>query len=122
MTTSVDPADSPDPAESADPTVDDVLGALASETARRIVGALDRPKSARELAEELDLPETTVYRALERLSTASLLRERTAVRLDGHHTTEYAPAFEGVRITLREDRSLALAVERTGDATENSSS
>lgn len=97
-----------------EPAIDDVLGALANETARDVLRAIDRPKTAGELADELDASLTSVYRALADLSAASLVSERTVVRLDGHHTTRYAQNFEAVRVVVREDRSLALDVERRG--------
>lgn len=94
------------------PAIDDVLTAIADEEARELVRALDRPKSAGTLAEETGIPLSSVYWLLNRLSEASLLEERNAVRVDGHHTTRYVPNFSAIRLRLREDRSLELEIER----------
>lgn len=98
-----------------EPSLDEVLTALSDEHGREIIQALDRPKSARTLTDELDIPQTTVYRALNTLSAASLLDEQVTIRRDGHHTTRYAVNFDAVSLSLRDDQSLELTVEREAD-------
>jgi len=90
----------------------DVLDALEDEACRRIVQELDEPMTASEVSERCEIPTSTTYRKLDLLTEASLLREGTEVRSDGHHTTLYAVAFEEVVVALEEDRTLEATVVR----------
>ncbi|WP_424013286.1 ArsR/SmtB family transcription factor [Halorubrum xinjiangense] len=90
-----DPSRDPEP-----PSVDEVLDALADDAARRIVAALTEPKTASELSEECDIPLSTTYRKLEKLTDASLLSESTDIRRDGQHTTRYSVSFDAVTVTV----------------------
>jgi len=103
-----DPSREPDP-----PSVDDVLDALADDDARRIVSALSEPKTASELSEECDIPLSTTYRKLERLTDASLLSESTDIRRDGQHTTRYAVSFETVTVSVEEADDRQFDIEFT---------
>jgi len=89
-----------------------VLDALGDEACRAIVGELTEPRTASELSERCDIPLSTTYRKLETLTEAGLLAERTDVRTDGHHTTQYARAFEGLAVGLGEEGGLTLDVAR----------
>lgn len=97
--------------EETPPDVGDVLDALADDAARRIVTALSEPKTASELSEECEIPLSTTYRKLEKLTDASLLDESTDIRRDGQHTTRYAVAFEEVAVSVDEENERAFAVE-----------
>jgi len=97
--------------EEAPPDVGDVLDALADDAARRIVTALSEPKTASELSEECEIPLSTTYRKVEKLTDASLLDESTDIRRDGQHTTRYAVAFEEVAVSVDEENERAFAVE-----------
>ena len=101
-----DPSREEDPPDAAE-----VLDALADEAARRIVAALSEPKTARELSEECDVPLSTTYRKLEKLTDASLLNESTDIRRDGQHTTRYSVAFEEVVVSIDEADGRELTVE-----------
>ncbi|SFR30887.1 MULTISPECIES: ArsR/SmtB family transcription factor [Halorubrum] len=90
-----DPSREPEP-----PSVDEVLDALADDAARRIVAALTEPKTASELSEECDIPLSTTYRKLEKLTDASLLSESTDIRRDGQHTTRYSVSFDTVTVSV----------------------
>jgi DNA-binding transcriptional ArsR family regulator len=111
-----------DPSREEDPpAVDDVLNALADDAARRIIAALAEPKTASDLSEECDIPLSTTYRKLEKLTDASLLEESTDIRRDGQHTTRYSVSFESVTVSVDEadgDRSFDIEFtrpERTRD-------
>jgi DNA-binding transcriptional ArsR family regulator len=105
-----------DPSREEDPpSVDDVLDALADDAGRRIVTALTEPKTASDLSEECDIPLSTTYRKLEKLTDASLLQESTDIRRDGQHTTRYAVAFDDVTVSLDatdDDAELTVAFSR----------
>lgn len=101
-----------DPSREEDlPDTPEVLDALADEAARRIVVALSEPKTASELSEECDVPLSTTYRKLEKLTDASLLNESTDIRRDGQHTTRYSVAFEAVVVSIDEADGRELTVE-----------
>lgn len=106
--------------EDAPPGVGEVLDALADDAARRIVAALSEPKTASELSEECEIPLSTTYRKLEKLTDASLLNESTDIRRDGQHTTRYAVAFEEVAVSVSADgddgRAFAVEFERPEQA------
>jgi DNA-binding transcriptional ArsR family regulator len=94
------------------PDLQAVLDALDDPDCRAIVKALDEPVTASELSDATEIPLSTVYRKLDLLSEASLLRELTEVRGDGHHTTRYDLDFEAVSLALTDDREFNVAVSR----------
>lgn len=94
------------------PNVQVVLDALNDEDCRKLVSNLDEPMTAQELADRTDIPKSTTYRKLDKLTEASVLDERTEIRSDGHHTTRYVIDFEAVRIALGEDREFEVDIER----------
>lgn len=95
-----------------DADLDAVLDALEDPACRQLVGALDEPRSADELAEVCDIARSTVYRKLDMLAEASLVDETTEIRTDGHHTTRYAVDFEAVHVLLEENLAFAVEVDR----------
>lgn len=96
--------DSPDPQT--------LLGALDDPDCRRIIRHLDEPMTASQLSNRCDIPTSTTYRKLGRLTDASILDEQTDVRTDGHHTAEYVRAFEEVTVFLDEHRQFEVTITR----------
>lgn len=96
----------------ANPDLQAVLDALEDEDCRRIIRRLDEPMTASEISDACEIPSSTTYRKLDRLTDASLLTEGTEIREDGHHTTIYVVDFETVEIVLEDDRTLSVAVAR----------
>jgi predicted transcriptional regulator len=94
------------------PDVETVLDALDDAAAREILEALSEPMTAGEVAGECDLPRSSVYRKLNRLSTASLLETETKLRPDGHHTTLYRVDFDSVVVGFADHRSITVDVVR----------
>jgi DNA-binding transcriptional ArsR family regulator len=93
--------------------VDDLLGALDDAGCRAMLDATgEQALSARELSERCDLPLSTTYRKLDRLTEAGLLAERTRVSEDGRHASEYVRRVRGVRLSLDTGR---LVVYRSTD-------
>jgi DNA-binding transcriptional ArsR family regulator len=101
------------------PELQPVLDALVDPDCRAILAALaETPEqSVGELAERCDLPDTTAYRKVGRLADADLVDETTEVRSDGHHTTVYRAAVEGVFVGL-EDAEFGVEVARPEPADE----
>ncbi|GAB6880708.1 helix-turn-helix domain-containing protein [Halorubrum gandharaense] len=94
------------------PAPSDVLEALADDASQRFIAALTEPKTASELSEECDVPLSTTYRKLEKLTDASLLEESTEIRRDGQHTTRYSVAFDDVTVSVGEDGDLVVEFSR----------
>jgi len=102
-----------DPAE-----LQNVLDALNDADCRRIVRQLDEPMTASEVSTQCDIPTSTTYRKLERLTDASILTEQTAIRTDGHHTSRYVLAFEEVKVFLDEQRQFEVSISRPTQSAE----
>ena len=97
-------------AEDDDPDVATVLEALHDDDCRTILSKLEEPKTARGLLERCDIPRSTLYRKLDRLSEATLIREGTEIREDGSHASRYEIDFEEVIVTR--DESIRIEIER----------
>lgn len=94
------------------PDLQPVLDALDDPECRDILRHLDEPMTASQISDRCDIPSSTTYRKLDRLTEASILRETTAIRADGHHTSEYVIAFEEVTVFLDDDREFEVSVAR----------
>lgn len=100
------------------PELQEILDALDDPACRRIIMELNDPQTARELADETDIPLSTLYRKLDMLSDASLVKELTEIREDGHHTSRYQLAVESVNISLTDDREFDVSIERPPETTD----
>lgn len=97
------PTDGPGTATDDRPNADceTVLSALEDPDCRALLEATaDRALTAGELTERCDIPRSTTYRKLERLSEAGLLEERVRLSADGKHASEYRRTFDDVTISL----------------------
>lgn len=94
------------------PDLQPVLAALDDPDCRRIVRQLDEPMTAGQISDVCDIPSSTTYRKLDRLTEASILSEQTTIRTDGHHTSEYVLAFEEVKVFLDEGREFEVSITR----------
>ena len=101
----------------ADAAVDNLLTALEDLGCRAILDVTgDEALSAREISERCDLPLSTTYRKLDRLTTVGLLAERTRLRPSGRHASEYARRVASVRVSLDTGRlELRRIPPATGD-------
>jgi DNA-binding transcriptional ArsR family regulator len=94
------------------PALQDVLDALDDPDCRTIVSVLDEPMTASEIADESDIPLSTTYRKIDRLTEAALLTEGTEIRPDGQHASTYAVNFEEVVIALTESREFDAEITK----------
>lgn len=79
----------------------DQLRLLDDEYARRILGLLsERPHRGRELSERCEFSRPTVYRRLNRLEDAGLVRSELRLDPDGNHCKEFTLARDTLRITF----------------------
>lgn len=97
------------------PDLERVSGALDDTDCREIITVLGEPRTASEVAEVADLPLSTTYRKLDRLTEAGLATETVGVRQDGHHTSRYVADFDRIGIRLDEDHELRVDIDRTRD-------
>jgi predicted transcriptional regulator len=68
--------------------------------------------TATELIDTCDIPKSTLYRKLELLSDASLVREQDTINPGGGRTTKYERDFDDVMISMDEDNDFSVTVER----------
>lgn len=90
-----------------------ILEALNDDDCREIVQALSSPMTAEEISEVTDIPLSTTYRKLDRLTDASLIEKGVEVRSDGQHVSRYLLVFDEVSITLTDDQELDVEVSRS---------
>lgn len=101
------------PAGSEDsPPFQAILDALEDPDCRRILRETAEPMTATQLVEAVDVPRSTLYRKLDLLSGASLLREEVTVNPEGGRTTRYQRDFDDVTISIDEDDQFEVNVER----------
>lgn len=82
-----------------EPTADDAFDVLGDESARRVFSYLDTPRSAQEVAEASDVPLSTVYRALDRLSDAGLAERKIVIREDGNRVFRFVRQSDTLRVS-----------------------
>lgn len=62
--------------------------------------AAEEPRSASEFADVCDLPLSTTYRKVEKLTEAGLFAERLRLSQSGKHTSEYKLQVEDIHVTI----------------------
>jgi len=103
------------PADDDPDAIESLLAALGGKYAARILAAADRPKSAQQLSDELDVPIATCYRRIDELEAAELLvcQGREPSRR-GRRTNVYRRTIGGVTLGLDGDGpALDVADRRT---------
>lgn len=91
--------------------VDRVLGLLDDADCRAILEtAGDGLWNATNLSETCDVPLSTMYRKLERLTEAGLLEDHLDIRGSGKHTREYARRIEDVSVTVGPDGGFTVTL------------
>ena len=97
---------------SGEPDLATVVALLDDGQVRSILEATsDEPRSVNELSERCDVSPSTIYRRVERMTSARLLGERTRPRADGHHETVYYATLDRLEISL-EDGHLQFTLDR----------
>lgn len=100
------------PGDDNQPELESILDALNDEACRRIVEVLSEPMTAEDISEAAEIPLSTTYRKLDRLTDASLLEEGVEVRKDGQHVSRYILVFDEVNISLSDERTLEVELSR----------
>jgi DNA-binding transcriptional ArsR family regulator len=102
-----------DPANNEGPsTLQAVLDALDDPECQTILRETAEPMTAKELIERCDIPKSTVYRKLDLLSTASLVRERIEIHPEGGRITRYQRDFTDVTISMDDDDQIDVEISR----------
>ena len=84
-----------------EPAFETLLRLLDDDYAREILAETSRePMTVPELSENSEASPPTLYRRVEELKRAGLVRERTRPRQDGHHDTVYAATLTRLLVTL----------------------
>ena len=95
---------------------DAVLSVLDDPDCRRILAAItSSPATASELIEGCDLPSSTAYRKLDRLTETNLIEERTRLRTDGNHVSEYVCSVSALTLELSPD-GISVTVDARDDS------
>lgn len=77
---------------------------LSDSECRQLVGALDDPETAQELAKRVGIPVTTTYRKLDALEEVGLVDRRTVIRVDGRNETRFQAVVERAELALDDGR------------------
>lgn len=93
------------------PTLQTILDALEDPDCRDILCKTAEPMTANELLDMCNIPRSTLYRKLNLLSTASLVREKHKVDSQGGRITKYEKDFDDITITMDKDR-FSVTIER----------
>lgn len=89
----------------------ELLDLLGDESCRAILTATgDEALSATELSEALELPLSTTYRKLDRLTEVGLLEEGLRIRRSGKHTHEYARRVDDVHVAIDDADGFVLVL------------
>lgn len=88
-----------------------MISLLDDDDARQILTALAEPQTAQEIMADCDIPRSTAYRKLDELADAGLVEERIRPSATGNHASEYARAFDDVRIHITGDREYEVAIQ-----------
>lgn len=94
------------------PSLQEVLDALDDADCRAILRETAEPMTATELIDTCDIPQSTLYRKLELLSGASLVREQDTINPGGGRTTKYERNFDDVTISMDDENDFSVTVER----------
>lgn len=85
------------------------LRALSKQYSDEIIVALERPRTAGEIANEFDIPIATVYRRLEELEGLGLIEPYTGdIISTGADATPYIRGVSAIRVDFTDELSITL--------------
>ncbi|MDB9234678.1 helix-turn-helix domain-containing protein [Halorubrum ezzemoulense] len=100
------------------PALQEVLDALDDPDCRSILRQTVEPMTANELNDVCDIPKSTLYRKLELLSSASLVREWDTINSGGGRVTHYKRSFDNVIISVDDTGEFSVSIERPPQSTD----
>ncbi len=80
-----------------------VIELLDDDEAVALFQTATEPMTIQQLTEKCDIPQSTAYRKVDKLTEAGLLIETTAKRPDGDPPAQYQQCAEAVTVTVGED-------------------
>ncbi|AEH35977.1 helix-turn-helix domain-containing protein [Halopiger xanaduensis] len=95
----------------ADP--DRIIDALDDDACCDILSVLEEPMTVKEIADEAEVPLSTTYKKVDRLTDTSLVVEEIQLRPGGHHRSQYVARFERLAVEFDENRDLQVEIERS---------
>ena len=95
------------------PGLERVVGVLDDAACREIIAVLEAPKTVSDIADAADLPLSTTYRKLDRLTEAGLVEETVGVRQGRHTKSRYVATFDRIGICLDEERAFRIDVDQS---------
>jgi DNA-binding transcriptional ArsR family regulator len=102
-----------DPANLGDtPVLQEILSALDDPECRAILSETTEPMTANELTDACDIPKSTLYRKLNLLSQASLVRELIEVGSEGGRITRYERDVTDITISVADDDEFSVEIDR----------
>ncbi|ELY44805.1 MULTISPECIES: winged helix-turn-helix domain-containing protein [Natronorubrum] len=97
------------------PDLERVISVLDDADCRKIISVLEEPKTVHKIADEADLPLSTAYRKLDRLTEAELVNETVGVRQGRHHKSRYVSTFDQISISFDDKQELCVDIGRSDD-------
>ena len=94
------------------PTIEQILEALSDPDSQAILEETTSPMTAKEIAANKDIPVSTLYRKLDLLSNATLLREIHTVHQDRGRITCYQRNFTDIHIFTLENGKIDVEMSR----------
>lgn len=94
------------------PTMQAVLDALDDPDCRTILKETAQPMTAKELTENCGISQSTVYRKLDLLSTATLVREIHSIHPERGRITRYRRDLDDLNISITDDNQFDVAINR----------
>lgn len=96
-----------------DEDIENILGTLEDSDCRSIIEqTCDEALSASELSERCDLPLSTAYRKLDKLTEVGVLDERIRISQSGQHTSEYILQMDTIQVTVDPESGLELEISQ----------
>lgn len=89
-----------------------MIEVLDDDARREIVSALEEPMTVSEVSDAAEVPLSTTYRKLDRLTDTWLVDERTQLRPGGHRRSRYVTNFDRIGIELDDDRDFHVDIAR----------
>lgn len=71
-----------------------------------------RPRTAKEISEQVGLPLSTTYRKLDEMTEAGILAERTRLSPGGSHASEYRRVLDEVVVSVTPESGAKLTVAK----------
>ena len=90
----------------------DVLDALVDPDCRTILRETAQPMTAKELTEDCGISQSTMYRKLDLLSTATLVREIHSIHPERGRITRYQRDLDELNISITDDNQFDVTINR----------